>query len=388
MKAFELANEIPHVLRHNGNQLVEFSREGLGVKIPPATRIKLVAAVAKASVQSSRSELQTGWFYSLDLQPADNLGTELSLIGMEPPSAGLELLTTGVGFVCATDHILTVAKAVSHPYYQPNMITAAVPKADGGWTLVPVSNCVMGNGKSDLAILRVDNLALKPVVFHESRISISGDLSILGFERGPEILKAGMKSENGSIQLTNPQDLVFRTTASIDAVNRGGPCVDSSWRVVGISWQRSTEKGSRGECYSLNGIRDWMSSNAPTINLNITPADSPKEQRENLRKSVVPIMAWHKNQNPQDKQFGVLRDDWCIACRGKSVVPCRACRGGGQIQTGTTKVLAAYNQTNGEAIYKDVPTKETCRNCDGNGKVRCDFCQNGKLPGGIGTGNK
>ncbi len=388
LNAFELANEVPSVLRHNGNQLAELSREGLGLKISTATRSKLVAALAKASVQSSKSELQTGWFYSLDLQPTDSLGTELSLIGLEPPSADHELITTGVGFVCAPDHILTVAKAVSHPYYQADMITAAVPKADGGWTLVPVKSCDMGNGKSDLALLRVDNLALKPVTFHESRDSVSGDLSILGFERGPEILKVGMKSVNGSIQLLNAQDPVFRTTASVDAGNRGGPCIDSSWRVVGISWQRSTEKGSRGDCYSLNGIRDWISSNAPTINLNLAPADSPKVQRENLRKSVVPILTWHKNQSPQDKQFGVLRDEWCIACRGKSLVPCRACRGVGQIQTGTTKVPAAYNRINGQYNYIDVPTKATCDNCDGKGKVRCTFCQNGKLPGGIGTGNR
>ena len=263
---------IPTVLRHNANQLVELTREGQGSKNPPAIRNKLVAALAKASSQSSRPELQPGWFYSLDLQPAVNIGSELSLIGMEPPEADLELITTGVGFVCATDHILTVAKVVTHPYYQSNMITAAVPNADGGWKLVPVSNCIKGVGKSDLTILRVDNLALKPVAFHESLDSISGDLSILGFERGPEILKAGMKSENGSVQLSSPQDLVFRTTASVDAGNRGGPCIDSSWRVVGISWQRSTNKGSRGECYSLNGIRDWMSSNAPTITLNTAPA--------------------------------------------------------------------------------------------------------------------
>ncbi len=116
--------------------------------------------------------------------------------------------------------------------------------------------------------------------------------------------------------------------------------------------------GSRGECYSLSGIRDWMHSNAPTISLNTTSAESPKEQREYLRKSVAPILAWHKNQNSPNMDFGVLRDEWCIACRGKSIVPCRTCSGVRAIQPGTTKVQAAFNPINGTANYLDVPTKK------------------------------
>ena len=386
--AFELAKEPPSVLRHNGNQLAELTREGLGLKVPPALRNKLVAAIAKAAAQPSKAELQTGWFYSLDLEPAESLGAELSLIGSEPPGIDLELIATGTGVVCATDHILTVAKTVTHPYYEPHVLTAAVPNAEGGWTLMPVNNCVMGDGKSDLSLLRVDNLPLKPVTFHEPNDKASGDLSILGFERGADILKTGMKSENGSIKKSEVQSPVFQTTATVDAGNRGGACVDSSWRVVGINWQRSSDKGARGECYSMSGIRDWMLSNAPTTILNTALADSPKEQRENLRKSVVPILAWHKNQNQQNLQFGVLRDEWCIACRGKSIVPCRTCSGTGAIQTGTTKVQSAFNPINGTANYVDVPTKKTCDTCDGRGKVRCTFCEKGKLPGGTGSAKK
>lgn len=386
--AFELAKEPPSVLRHNGNQLAELTREGSGLKVPPALRNKLVASLAKAAAQPSKAELQTGWFYSLDLEPPESLGAELSLIGGEPPSKDLELIATGTGIVCATDHVLTVAKAVTHPYYKPQVLTAAVPNAEGGWTLMPVTNCVMGDGKSDLALLRVDRLPLKPVTFHESNEKVSGDVSILGFDRGADILKTGLKSETGSIKQSEEQSLVFRTTAAVDAGNRGGACVDSSWRVIGTNWQRSSEKGSRGECYSMNGIRDWMRLNASTITLNTTPAESPKEQRENLRKSVVPILAWHKNQSPLNLEFGVLRDEWCIACRGKSIVACRTCNGAGAIQTGTTKVQAAFNPINKTSNYIDVPTKKTCETCDGRGKVRCTFCEKGKLPGGTGASKK
>ena len=98
---------------------------GSGLKVPPALRNKLVAALAKAAAQPSKAELQTGWFYSLDLEPAENLGAELSLIGSEPPG-----------------------KAVTHPDYKPQVLTAAAPNAEGGWTLMPVTNCVMGDGKA------------------------------------------------------------------------------------------------------------------------------------------------------------------------------------------------------------------------------------------------
>ena len=155
-------------------------------------------------------------FYSLDLEPAGSLGTELSLIGGEPPGIDLELIATGTGVVCATDHVLTVAKAVTHPYYKPHVLTVAVPNAEGGWTLVPVGNCVMGDGKSELALLKVDKLPLKAVTFHESNDRVIGDVSILGFKRGADILEAGLKSENGSVKQSDVQALTFETTATID----------------------------------------------------------------------------------------------------------------------------------------------------------------------------
>lgn len=281
-----------------------------------------------------------------------------------------------------------------------NLVTVAVTKQDGSRLLVPVRKFVKGDFTTDLEMLLVDGLELKPACFNGDHDISKGELMVLGFQRGPEILNAGMKSEKGLFQVFEDQNRVFKTTAMVGAGNRGGPCVDSTWRVVGIGWQGATGNASRGVCYSVEAITAWMQLNLPSVNLNTEPATSPKEQRDNLRKSVVPILVWGVNQNLQNAKYSrfynadnlndllVVRDEWCIPCRGKAIVPCRVCRGVGQVQTGTTKVQTAFNRNNGTATYADVPTKSICNTCDGAGKLRCTFCQNGKLGGGSGVGNR
>ena len=197
----------------------------------------------------SKFKMQPGWYYSLDLQPPDSLGNELPVLGIEPPAPSLELIASGTGVVCAAGHVLTVRQVVTHPQRPVNLVTVAVTKQDGSWLLVPVQKFVKGDSTTDLAILTVDGLDLKPACFNGNHDISKGELMVLGFQRGPEILNAGMK-------------------------------------------------------------------------------------------------------------------------------------------TGTTKIQSAFNRNNGEATYKDVPVKSICNTCNGAGKLRCTFCQNGKLSGGSGIGNR
>lgn len=355
-------------------------------------------ALSKLQSTNVKSRMQQGWYYSLDLEPPDSFGSELSVLGIGPPDPSLELIASGVGFVCTTGHVLTLRQVITHPHHAAASTTIAVVKQDGSWALVPVKQVVQGDKATDLAMLVVENVNLNPVCFDGTRDKPKGEITVLGLQRGPEILNAGIKSEKGTFQAFDEQNQIFKTTAIVHAGNRGGPCIDTVWRVVGLGWQGTTGNESRGICYSVDAITAWTKLNLPNVSLNMGTAASPKEQRDNLRKSVVPILVWGKKHELQNPIYGrffnsnnlddllVIRDDWCNTCSGKSILTCRTCRGSGEVQTGIARVQIAFDPISGKPLFGEVPTKGICGACNGWKKVSCPHCENGKLKGGTGIG--
>ncbi len=400
LKAFELMEIMPHVLLHNVRQMIELAGDGAAFKLNASAKSKIVEALAKHSKNLSKVQMQPGWYFSLDLQPPDSLGSELAVLGISPPNQVLEIIASGSGIVCAPGHILTVRPNITNPNRPASLITIAVAKQDASWVLTPVQRVIEDPSASELAMLVVDQLDLKPAYFVSASHIPTGELMILGHQRGPEILQAGMKSEKGDFQGFEDQNKIFKTSAVVGLENRGGACVDPTWRVVGLAWHGETGNSSKGVCYSVDAIRDWMGLYVQSVSLNTATGSGTKEQRDSLRRSVVPILVWGKNQDLQDSLYSrfqdegnlndllVIRDEWCVTCSGKSFVGCRVCRGTRQVQTGTTKVQAAFDQITRTPIFVDVPTKSPCETCQGVGKLRCPHCKNGKLEGGPGIAKR
>ena len=130
LKAFELMEKMPLVLLHNVRQMIELASDGAAFKLTASAKSKIVEALAKHSVNPLKVQMQPGWYFSLDLQPPDSLGSELAVLGIDPPEQGLEIIASGSGIVCAPGHILTVRSNITNPNRPASLITIAVAKQD------------------------------------------------------------------------------------------------------------------------------------------------------------------------------------------------------------------------------------------------------------------
>jgi hypothetical protein len=145
---------------------------------------------------------------------------------------------------------------------------------------------------------------------------------------------------------------------------------------------------------SASSIRAWFEENVKAASLSFT-----SEQRDikDIETATVPIFVWGKRsdteiQNPLYNQFfnddnliemHVLRDQYCIACRGKGNVTCTQCKGQGTVQNGLKEIITGTNPRTGQPITNRVVNMVPCPTCKTGRKHICPICKgNGENPGG------
>ncbi|MFN9411855.1 MAG: hypothetical protein ACK57V_05670 [Pirellula sp.] len=246
--------------------------------------------------------------------------------------------------------------------------------------------------EKELAVLQVDGLRTKHVAFSDKSESSNDLFQIASFERGPEMLRNGLQFDKGKILGQGKLSSELRASIPFSGGQRGAALHDPKFLVIGLA--SNTTTGKDGIALSASSIRAWFEENVKAASLSFT-----SEQRDikDIETATVPIFVWGKRsdteiQNPLYNQFfnddnliemHVLRDQYCIACRGKGNVTCTQCKGQGTVQNGLKEIITGTNPRTGQPITNRVVNMVPCPTCKTGRKHICPICKgNGENPGG------
>jgi hypothetical protein len=360
--------------------------------------------------------------------PSDAGSASISIPGVENPRLSTDLLATGSGVVVAPSIVLTSRKVIeTSDYAGPKLITvgrydgsefntqlvrhvmttasraeatrsvsfgAANPRGPArstvGWTEFRYTHPDEGGVDAEIAALHVPGIDKPPVVIAEAPAKPGTKCELLGFVRGRELVRRGVQRNAGRVE--SPAAIGGRGLQTISAAvrggNRGGPVVDENRRVIGIAFDnRPDGKLNGGLMQSANTVRAWFYKHVQTASLRDSADESTS--KSGVQDSVVPIFVWgqRKTQTTLFSEMAdsgssgesfVIRDRWCIACQGTSVLGCPNPRCARGTVTKKQRVLLNRDPLSGN-LYGTRSVRAECPTCDGAGGKRCPFCKGGRL---------
>jgi hypothetical protein len=249
--------------------------------------------------------------------------------------------------------------------------------------------------EKELAVLQIDGLRTRPIVFSHVEVPANQRFGISSFERGPGMLTTGLKTSTGKVYGIGNLESELKVDIPFNGGQRGAALFDSAFLVLGLAC--STISGRDGVALSSQSIKVWFEQNVKAASLTFADEDSPKLAMKDVAAATIPIFVWGKRsetelQNPLYNQFfnddnlvemHVLRDQYCIACRGKGNVPCVQCKGQGTVQNGIKQVQTGVNPRTGQPLMVNVPNMVRCPTCNGGSRHGCPICKGiGENPGG------
>ena len=246
--------------------------------------------------------------------------------------------------------------------------------------------------EKELAVLQVDGLRTRHIAFSDQSPKTNSLFQIASFERGPEMLRNGLKVEKGKILGQGKLPSELRTSIAFNGGQRGAALHDPNFLTIGLACNTTT--GKDGIALSASSIKAWFEKNVKAASL--TFASNERDIKE-IETATVPIFVWGKRsdteiQNPLYNQFfnddnliemHLLRDQYCIACRGKGHVPCTQCSGQGVVQNGLKPIVVGTNPRTGQPITTNVINMVPCPTCKTGRRHVCPICKGkGENPGG------
>lgn len=438
--ALGCSEKAPAVIAHNIRTFFDIASKGGGLKLDAKELSQLAMVMAKLPLEDSKRKFPPGWYYSLDLDIPLGKESESSVIGVVPPDASLELISTGSGVVCAPGFVVTIRDSVIHPSRTSSLATVATKSSDGRWQLKKARRVLIsepkivdvsgrrsttlsemsgrqsssaslatdfvivhpeeGSPSAEFAVLQFEDLNISPARLVDGDVKPGKTIEMIGFERGPNMLSGTKVGAAKVLDVTNKgRWLIDRW---IPGGLRGAPIVDDQYRVVGIasrtvSPQRNASKTNGastacGECLSLDALKDWFSKATKTADLNFESPEDPGADKDRMQNAIVPVLVWgRRSDNEQANSIYsdfyydedivrklVLRDEWCFKCDGNGIAKCGVCRGSGEVANGYKQVLSGMTQQGPR--YTQVLNMVVCGNCNGQRRLKCDECQGGRLP--------
>lgn len=262
-----------------------------------------------------------------------------------------------------------------------------------GTTNYTLTHPTDGTAEAELAILQIDGLRIEPCLFADEFPTPNSKVEILGYQRGPNMLKDGQQKFDGNVlNVLKPNQ--FSIDTPILGGNRGSLCFDRSHRVIGFTW-KSGQKPIGGYCYTTSALKNWFASTAQTADLKFADSTDNRLDEKRLHDATVPVLVWGRRSdvdmsNPIYNQFYnddnlidlfVIRDDWCFACGGDGKASCPTCFGQAKIKSGMRTDFLGNDPTTGQPITRTIPNMVTCPTCNGQKQILCTQCQRGRLPG-------
>jgi len=251
--------------------------------------------------------------------------------------------------------------------------------------------------EQELAVLQVDQLNINAIVFSSEIPKANQGFSLFSFQRGPDMLQKDRSRSEGKFMAGTNESTTFLSSLKFSGGNRGAACFDEDFRVRGLAWStQKTGNAYTGVGFTADAIREWFAINVKAADLRFEDPDDLKKSEESILKATVPILVWGRRSenelsNPIFNEFYnddnlvelyMLRDEFCMGCKGTGSRNCGTCVGQGEVQRGLKIIQTGVNPVNGQPLTAQVPNLVSCPSCSGARKILCTYCNQGKVAGG------
>ncbi len=434
---------VPFSIYHNATLLMEVTRDhGSYISFNGDNRKKLVGILARKAPASPGGKVPTRFLYSLKWDEPmsvsqldrfiqgggaalatahskrNQLGGAVFSSEKQLADRGYSEYCSGSGVLISPELMLTNRHVVqsadnSLSYTITQYQTDGKPRLVGGsiikWSAV---------NEEDLALIKLDQpMDAVPLPLNLEPLDDDQPIAVLGF---PEIDSRGehLAAASGKFIRYDTEQPWFFSTNQVALGNSGGPTVDMSGNVVGITFARRDYRkygllGSHwlrirhireGVSVSNKAVKEFLNVAAPDLvypEVNQKPYSSNQELVESVRGSVMLIKSWipptslvtrsassrFRSDVTQLKlvKLATLRekrlypDLVCMRCSGKGYVDCpnRRCHKGGVSHKVTRQV--GTDPIHGTPILRSNTEIDTCEVCRGKGGEVCPDCDKGRL---------
>ena len=237
------------VLAHNIRQLLAMP-DIATMSLTKPSRTKLTEALTNVPVRAVETKMRDGWHYSLDFDlPKGGIGAE-NVPGLEPPVAGMELVSIGTGVVLSPGVVLTARSNITKEYlgaisvaclvdskwdsrtvrsviYERPRLEVAKTEAltvdgvTGVKTTFHVIDPSPGLPSSEIAALAVGNLPVKPAMIAKEEPKSNDTLTLKNYSRALENLSLGIVSSQSASRI-NGTTIELTDTVQGGAIGGGG----------------------------------------------------------------------------------------------------------------------------------------------------------------------
>ncbi len=405
VSALKVNQSVTPIFARNVNQLLAVP-EGAKMALNREAKQKLSKALSISDLKAIDAKTQSGWQYSLDFDIPDGSSAARRIEGIEPPMAGMELMSIGTGVVMA-DGIVVTAKRNIEQLHAP-VVTVAYPKGRSWDTRVArsilyegsratiesgsagvVGNQVVfmtnfkvispnpGSPAAEVAALHVGSIPIKPALTAKRSPESGAVLTLKNYSRSVESIADGLFSKNAAVKSVGP---VIEVTDLVDGGAIGGVLVDEANAVVGLVYDFEGDVSAKA--FNISQVRDWFRRNVKTTELK-TDDGTAKDTNDS---AIVLVMSWAfrprtlfsaltDSSKPSGQMF--LVDSWCLSCDGKGFHKCTTCKGTG-VAIERRQEVTGFDPKIGPIVSGRQYT-HACPTCNGNRFFKCQACVEGRL---------
>ncbi len=423
VKAIEVNQNVPVVVRHNAMQLSEASGKSAKLTLSNAHQNNLARAIGASTIEGKQVELPKGWLFALDFNvpPGDTASAKYK--GIDAPLGGMEIVAIGTGVVVAHETLLT-SRSIALPEnrFDSTIVTVSEPDGSGGWRSVIASQVLAlesttiattgsatstksnsgrrtqsihtnynfrhpakGEASGELAALHVPGLKAPNVQVAKGNSSHGGKIELLGYFRAVDMLDRGLKNATGQVTTSaNANTESQAIDVRVEGGNLGAPVFNERGELCGIAVDSDGKGG--GKMIHVEGVRNWLTHHTKSQATEVDQSLSADALRKRAAAATVPVIVWAfpaeqslstlSAGGPSPRGALYIRDEWCVQCKGLGYYTCLDCVKG--FRSVPKTVVGAVTQT-GQRVPKIAYDQVPCESCKQTARHDCPACQDGKL---------
>jgi S1-C subfamily serine protease len=362
-----------------------------------AKRANLIFEKAVAGKKGPGYNANQGWLYAPIALPQEEReragapaaaddGAAVDDAKREAANRARVLVGSGTGFVIHPGYILSnrhVAQAgTSYGILRP---------ADKGVELA--ASVVAVADDLDLALFRCEPLEAPAVKLNGESPRRGSEIMVLGFPFS-DVLGDSLKAVRGSV-FGFEDDAKKRTVmyeASTNPGNSGGPVCDNTGRVIAIHFAGANlaalnrGAGKFGLGVPVECSLPFLQKSLPDLAIvSVGEKQEWPDIDEQVGKAVVLVKLYAKTltfaRQPSAKKeiANIFEDRTCVACKGRSKLPCRNCFKGSVTVFESSYSISGVG-AGAQVLKWDTPKSKSCTGCRGAGVIDCPHCQDGFDP--------
>lgn len=390
MQAIDLAPNSPEISHNIFHLLSEIEKKSIPEPSFGMNPVRVLQKrLSEASVTDPRPD--TGWLY---LPPTSNSGMSQAettdRLGRRQSSTIVVGKQTGIAV--SPNHVLTYVDLLD----SPNEIFVSQPKSDA-MPLSQPAEIVAHDPSSGLLLLKVDRLEGAPIQFTDQFPRVGTNVGLVGFSKPTHFTDSRSAVRGTLVSTPSAESGEYFLCATKVGLGAGAcPVADSAGHAIGVAVLNQKFGQQTAFALSNRAVLKFLTQHLP----NYQPATGNRPQqswekvdaalldglvlietRKHLRADLCRTLQKPGVTNSfRADDSSIYEDVYCNRCRGLGAVNCpvTGCANGGVLVQVRTVIGRG---SGGEEIYKLDKVRTRCEYCEGQGKVRCPACSDGRAAG-------